>query len=676
MTATPPAAAAAEYPVARVLPLLGLPQLDRPFDYYVPKSQAEAAQVGVRVRIRFHGQLVNGIILERRQAPAHDGPLSFLKDVISPEVVYPKQLRQLVESLAQYYGATRSDIIRAAIPSRHARAERARSANSEVSWEDLGTLATVEPDLDGWQRYAFGASFISSVLSGAPARAAWQPLPGEDTERLIVALAVTVARAGAGVLIVVPDGRTLDRFDAAFRELISPRQVTILGSNLGPESRYRRYLDILHGQGRIVLGTRSAAYAPVHNLGLAVLVGDGDDNLVDPRAPYIHAREVLVTRSALEASALMFVSPARTAEVQQLVESKWAHNLIGHEQHLAAQLPEIIAARDTVNDPESGDRGRLPAVAFKKAKESLRQGLPVLVQVPRRGYILTLSCRRCGTAARCRWCNGPLGIPASAAPDQPAPPTCRWCGRIDVHHRCHHCGSDAIRPRSLGSSRTAEEFGRIFSPHPVVDSSGERIIDEIAEGPRVVVATPSAAPRAPQGYGTVLLLDAWVMLQRQDMRADEDAIAAWAAAAALARPHSEGGAVIIDADAAAPAVANLLRWDVVGAAEQILRDRGAAGLPPVEHFAAVDGTDAGLRSFMSELHLPEGAEVLGPVELPWGARPPAGVEPGTPISRMLVRVPRSSARALGEALKAAQAVRAAKKEPGAVRVIVNPVRFG
>lgn len=671
-----PAAAAEKLPVARVLPLLGLPQLDRPFDYLVPHALADDAVVGCRVRVRFHGQLVNALVLERRATPTHDGKLSYLKDVISSEVVYPPQLRRLVDSLAEYYGATRSNIIRAAIPTRHARAERARKEKTPTTWEELGKLATEDPNLSAWRKYVFGESFVDSVRKGAPARAAWQPVPGEQVAAMLAALSVAVARDGGGVLIIVPDARTQSRFETAFRELISARQLTLLGAGLGPESRYRRYLDILHGQGRIVVGTRSATYAPVKNLRLAVIIDDGDDNLVDPRAPYVHAREVLVTRSAQEGCALIFASYSRTAEVQLLVSSGWAHNLVADTDVLAECMPEMIASTDTAEDPDDISRGRLPAIAFRRAKAALREELPILVQVPRKGYVPTLSCRSCGTPARCRWCNGPLGIPPSDNPDDPAPPTCRWCGRIDIHHRCHSCGSTKIRPVVVGSERTAEEFGRIFSPFPVAASSGERIVDDVPAGPRVVVATPGAEPVAPEGYGAVMLLDTWAMLGRQDLRAHEEAYAHWSRAVALARPREKGGAVIIDADAAIPTVADLLAWDSVGAANRELADRTAAALPPAFHVAAVDGTEEGLRNFMESLEVPPGAEILGPVDLPRNARPPAGVEPGTPIQRMLVRCDRRQARAVGAALKAAQVVRATRKDPTPVRVVVDPINFG
>ena len=677
----------ADRPVARVLPLLGLPQLDRPFDYSVPAAMDAAAQPGTRVRIRFSGKLVNGIILERAATAEHEGALTPLKDVVSPEVVYPPQLAALVDSLAELYAGVRSDIIRSAVPSRHARAEKARGEGPGPTWEELGRLELDDADLAAWDAYAFGGSFTSAVRSGAAARAAWHPAPGEDVAMRLAELAVVVARDGGGVLMVVPDQRAVDALEAALRELVSPRQITVLAAGLGPESRYRRYLDILHGSGRLVIGTRSAAYAPVANLRLAVILDDGDDNLVDPRAPYVHARDVLVTRSAQEGCALILASTTRTAEVELLVESGWAHGLVPTVETLAARMPGIIPSTDTEADPEDFSRGRLPAAAYRTASTALREGMAVLVQVPRKGYVPTLSCARCGTPARCRHCNGPLEIPhgpsqsngpghANAGHEDAAPPTCRWCGRIDVRHRCHECGGTRMRPVIIGSERTAEDLGRMFRPHPVISSSGERILDEVAPGARIVVATPGAEPRAPGGYGAALILDTWATMNRQDLRAQEEALATWARAVHLVRPEADGGHVVIDADAAVPVVGDLVNWDVTGAAARELADRAAAGLPPATRMAAIDGTAEGVERFLADFEAPDGAEILGPVDLPPGGRPPAGIEPGTPIRRILVRVERSRARELGRALRAARGVRATRRDPAPVRVIVDPARFG
>ena len=665
-------------PVARVLPLLGLPHLDRLFDYLIPPEADADAQPGVRVRIRFNGKLVNGILVERVAESSHDGRLSHLKDVISPEQVYPPQLAKLVESLAQYYGGTRSDIIRTAIPNRHARAERSRNSDSHPSWEELGALPTEPINLDAWKRYAFGGSFVQSILEGTAARAAWLTKPGEQTSAMLAALAVAVARNGGGVLIVVPSQRVLNCLEVALRQFISARQFTVLGASLGPESRYRRYLDILHGQGRIVIGTRSAAYAPVSNLRLTVIVDDGDENLVDPLAPYVHAREVLVTRSAQEKCAFIACSSSRTAEMELLVQSGWAHNLVATQEELSKALPTLIATADTASDPDSIEnfhRGRIPTIGYKRAKAALKEKQPVLVQVPRKGYLPTLACRNCGTPARCRWCNGPLGIPESND-GQAHPPTCRWCGRIDVHHHCHNCGSAKIRPTVIGTDRTTEELGRIFSPAIVVNSSGEHIVDEIKPGGRLVVATPGAEPKVEGGYAVTLLLDTWAMLGRQDLRADEDALAKWAHAVSLTRGSDDGGCVIIDADAAHPVVGNFLRWNLIGAAADELAQRREAKLPPAFHMVAVDGSARGLDQIQDIWELPDGVEVLGPVDLPISARRPAGVDEGTTVQRILLRTPRERARELGKRLKQAQSVRGTTREVESVRIIVDPIHFG
>ena len=86
--------------MARVLPQLGLSHLDREFDYLVSTEQSDAAQPGVRVRIRFAGRLVDALVLERTQSSSHPGELRYIERVISSEVVAPEQLRQLVDAVS------------------------------------------------------------------------------------------------------------------------------------------------------------------------------------------------------------------------------------------------------------------------------------------------------------------------------------------------------------------------------------------------------------------------------------------------------------------------------------------------------------------------------------------------------------------------------------------------
>lgn len=668
MTSTP---AATVDPVVRVLPLLGLAHLDRLFDYLVTEADSDAARPGVRVRIRFAGRLVDAIVYERRPTSDHPGKLRFIERVISADVVAPETTRLLVDALARRYAGTRSDVYRAAIPPRHAKAEE---TDTSTPWEELGQAS--EPDLSAWSAYENGESFVDAVIDGRAARAAWQVAPGEDWSEAVAALAAKVASDGGGVLVVVPDQRDVDACDTALREVVGPRQVTTMTAAQGPQARYSRFLSVLRGQGRLVVGTRSAAFAPVEGLRLIVLMHDGDESLVDPRAPYVHAREVLTTKAAQEKASILIGGHSRTAEVQLLVESGWMHELVASRSTLRTRAPLIRAAGDSdaalERDPRAR-QARLPSAAFRAATTSLEAGAPVLFQVPRTGYVQSLACGSCRTPARCRWCNGPLGLPGGG---EAAAPTCRWCGRSDAAHVCPACGSRRLRAVVLGTERTAEELGRAFPRHRVRTSWGERILTEVPHEPALIVATPGAEPAVAGGaYGAAVLLDTWALLGRQDLRAAEDALETWMAAATRV---SASGEVIVVADPALPVVQHLIRWDAPGHAALELAQRRDARFPPAVHVALVDAPRAALEDFFAHAELPAHAECLGPVDTPAGEDLPGQWDAAAlgPAQRMLVRSPLHGRSELGTALRAAVASRAARKQDAPVRVQVDPVHIG
>src|SRR5246127_3084869 len=115
-------------PIARVLPMLSVPHLDREFDYLVSAEQSDDAQPGVRVRVRFHGRLVDGFLLERRNDTDHPGKLGWLDRVVSAEPVLTPEIRRWVDAVAARYAGTRPDVLRLAVPARHARVEREATA--------------------------------------------------------------------------------------------------------------------------------------------------------------------------------------------------------------------------------------------------------------------------------------------------------------------------------------------------------------------------------------------------------------------------------------------------------------------------------------------------------------------------------------------------------------------
>lgn len=641
---------AASRPVARVAVDVSLPHLDRPFDYLVPASLDESGVPGCRVRVRFAGQLLDGFLLERSDATDHQGSLSPLSRVVSAEPVLTREIAGLARSVADRYAGTLPDVLRLAVPPRHASAEAEPSGESRP--------LPPEPDPGPWAAYPAGAAFVAALARGCAPRAVWTALPGEDWVDGLARAAQAALAAGRGVLVVLPDGRDVARVDAAFAAAFGSGRHAVLTAELGPAERYRRWLAVCRGAVRAVVGTRAAMFAPVAHLGLVAMWDDGDDLHAEPRAPYPHVREVLGLRAQGTGAAALFGGFARTCETTRLVAIGWAESLAAERRVARAAAPRVRPAvedAELARDPAAG-RARLPSRAHRTAREALRAG-PVLVQVPRRGYVPAVGCAHCRRLARCGQCSGPLAL--TSARDVPY---CRWCGALAGAWQCRDCAGGRVRALAVGARRTAEELGRMFPSVTVRTSGRGRVLARVGPEPALVVATPGAEPLAEGGYAAALLLDGSALLARPGLRASEEALRRWLNAGALVRGAGDGGRVVVLADSELRPAQALLRWDPVSYAEDELAERVQLGFPPAVAMAALTGSREALDELLSLADLPATAEVLGPVELPDSAG-----------GRVLVRVPKAESAQLAVALRGAQGLRSARRSEGSVRIRMDPL---
>src|SRR5438270_888004 len=131
------------------------------------------------------------------------------------------------------------------------------------------------PDPSGFARYPTGPGFLAAVAEGRPVRAVWTALPGEDWAARLAELCQAALSGGRGALVVVPDGRDLDRLEGAAAGRLPKGSFVVLRADAAPDSRYRRFLDAVRGSAQVVLGTRAAAYAPVAGPGPAPIWDGG-----------------------------------------------------------------------------------------------------------------------------------------------------------------------------------------------------------------------------------------------------------------------------------------------------------------------------------------------------------------------------------------------------------------
>lgn len=582
--------------VARVLLDSPLPQLDRLFDYAVPTELGEISPgVRVKVPLRTAGRVIDGYVVEVGIEDDADRPLSEIDTIVSPVQVLPARLHRLARAVADRAAGSASDILRLVIPKRQVRVEKAWTADSspfEQSAEVVAAAEAVVSLYDG----------LGDALSSG-GRAAVEAIPGLDDGRpawavLLAGAAVRTLATGKSSILVVPDHRDLDRVLAALADLVPTEQVVRYDSRQTNPDRYRAFLRSLEDTPCIVVGNRSAVYAPVR-AGLVVIWDDGDPLLGEPLAPYVHARDAALLRQGEEGSALLIAGHTRTTDVERLVALGFLRDIRATRR----VLPRVILS--TPQEMEQPTAQRMPSSAFLAAREATAEG-PVLVQVSRPGFAPSLVCAECRAPARCAHCGGPLG-----ARHRGAVPVCGWCGRSARAWTCPTCSSAKLRLASSGSERTADELGRAFPGVRVIVADGAHPVERVDAKPALVVATRGAEPAAEGGYRAVVLLDGPRMLQSPDLRIGESCLRWWSNAAALAAHGAPIHLVGVNGQAARA----LATWNQSGYARSELESRAPLHMPPTTRVALVEGSAAAVSRALialGELALPPDA-VLGPV---------------------------------------------------------------
>lgn len=636
--------------IARVLIDSPLPQLDHLFDYRIPEELAATALPGVRVVVpwRSSGRGAKGFIVEVADRGDYTGALSDLGEVVSPAQVLTPEVWALARRAADRAAGNASGILRLAVPARQVRVEKAwlaerAAAASEAEAEGDPWVATAgeartgadpadpwapggeepaEADVSAAETARAPATRITGYPDAVPdliaahGRLALDALPGvmdAADRRPIGRWALTLAQlaaerlaAGESSIIVLPDYRDLEQVELAARDLVSATAVIRLDAKQSNPDRYRAFLAALEPTPRIIIGNRSAVYAPAHNLGLIIVWNDGDALHAEPLAPYVHARDAALLRQDLSGCALVLAAHARSVEAQRLVELGFLHALSPEPR----QRPKIIvtAHQDLGDGPAAA--ARIPSPAWRAIAEAVRSG-PVLVQVARPGYAPMLSCKRCSEAARCTACHGPLGIPARGAT-----PACTLCGHLAGDWVCTHCEGTEFRLVTRGSGRTAEELGRAFPATAVIVADGEKTVLTVPDKPALIVATRGAEPLARGGYHAVLLLDGDRMLGAESLTIAEDCLRWWSQAAALAAP---GAPVLLVGVTGALAHA-FATWNQAEFAGAELADRRALRFPPAVRLATITGEESAVSEVLAGLDTLPASDRLGPVRVDGDAR--------------------------------------------------------
>jgi primosomal protein N' (replication factor Y) len=595
----------------------GVFHLDTPFDYWVPEEFADLVQIGIRVEVEFGSSLQEAIVIERLESSANAGDLKQILKVLSPNPVATPQTLELFRLVARRWAGSPYDIIRSAIPPRIASVDREQFTH-ESEIELLSQAPTMQ----------------SKALSQRKTRTFWALPPGTARQKLIAELAVTRSKFGQ-VLLILPDERELSNIEQELMLYFSEESIVRLDGSVTRSQRYRNFLKVTKGQVKIVLGLRGAVFAPLNADATLIVAGESSESLHEPRAPGWNARDVALMRASEGDISLILVGYSPSLEVARLIDSRWLGHVSSKTRIPVVAIPQAMGEL-------------IPSGAFPIIRKALKKG-SVLFLVPRKGYGNSVLCNTCRNIALCT-CGGRLELTGASAD-----PRCVLCRRVYAGWKCRWCQSGEIYLASRGIDRFVEEIGRSFPNIPIVNSSGEHIVDSVPSSPSLIVSTPGSQPKNLDGYAAVALLEGLRFFGHSELRSTESSREIFFQSAAMASASSP---VFVALTPTHPIVAALTRWDSSPLVRKELREREEMNFPPYSRFIRIDLETkeaakfyAGLVQAQTEGRIGEEVQISGPHEK------------SKEMSRLILSAPVAKAASLVEFTHELQRRRSISRKP-------------
>ncbi len=585
---------------ASVYPLVTARALAREFTYEVPDD----VRPGAVVEVRFGNAKRRGVVTDVDVAPPDGIDTAPVERVVEK---LPRPLVELALWIAEYYGSTPGRALSLVAPvQRKPRGERRPPAErdalageaepAELSSSQRDALARIVGALDAHQN-------ANLLLHGATGSG--------KTEVYLQACAAALER-GRGAIVLVPEialtPQTLGRFRARFGE-----RIAVLHSGLTEAERRDERVRITNGEAPIVVGARSAVFAPVRNLGLICVDEEHDASYKQESDPRYDARTVAAKRAALEGAVAVFGSATPRPESWGKLERL---ELGGR---LAGPLPpvRVVDLRREAGYPLSAPLlAELGAIAEGGGK--------AILLLNRRGVAPALHCRACGTTLRCDNCDVALVLHKDRRL------RCHHCGAAEPEpDTCPACGSPELARLGAGTQRLERELEtklpeleRIRLDADAVERPGAlaAALTRFAAADRVVLVGTQMVAKGHHfpGVSLAAVVDADTGLGLPDFRAEERTFQLLTQLAGRSGRDAPGRVLVQTFQPDSRAIVFAARHDVSRFLAGELERRRELGYPPFRHLVRVVATgpepDSPMQA-LAELKAGLPGDLLGPAPL-------------------------------------------------------------
>ena len=576
--------------------------------------------IGLRVIVPFGRRKMIGMVVEQPTEPAFDPKLiKNVEAVLCDVEPMPEHWLRFAQFAADYYQRPLGEVVLPALPlalRSVSSYQGKRSGEGPVARLDLkrapaikATQASEVPVLNEAQEAAVQAivaaeDFKAFLLYG---------VTGSGKTEVYLHAAAQALERGKRVLMLVPEINLTPQFEQSLRARLEPVAglggVAVLHSGLSDGERLRAWLRVQRGEAKIVLGTRLAIFAPMHDVGLIVVDEEHDPSYKQQDGLRYSARDLAIWRAHDLGIAVVLGSATPSLE-------SWVHAERKHYQRLdlpararAVPLPSIRLV-DTRR--LKMDHGMSPQL-LSAMHARLDNKEQVLVFLNRRGYAPALHCTSCGWVSQCPRCTTFIVLHRSTPGRHQL--QCHHCGyQQRVPSACPDCGDQDLQPMGRGTQRIQEHLAQLFPLARIAridaDStrkkgSAQALFASVHAGEvDILVGTQMVAKGHDfANLGLVGVLNADAMLFSQDFRAPERLFAQLMQVSGRAGRHAGQGEVIVQTGYPEQAVYQaLLRHDYSGFARHSIQERASASLPPFSHQALLSAEARDLNVALEFLH--------------------------------------------------------------------------
>ena len=314
--------------------------------------------------------------------------------------------------------------------------------------------AAEEIRLNDEQQRAYEA-VLAQTRSGCPGVTLLQGVTGSGKTLVYIRLAQTLLAEGRSVMILVPEialtPQMMARFSAYFGD-----EVALLHSGLRLTERYDQWKRIRRGEAHIVLGTRSAVFAPLENLGLIILDEEQESSYESENPPCYHARDIAKYRCFRENARLLLGSATPTVETAYLARRGDYQLALLRRRYNAHRMPRVILA-DMRQELRDGNNGCISRELMQELEKNLEAGEQSILFLNRRGSSRQLLCPQCGYVPQCPRCSTAMTYHSANGRLM-----CHYCGHSEpAADTCPECGG-WMKHVGAGTQKVEEDLRELF----------------------------------------------------------------------------------------------------------------------------------------------------------------------------------------------------------------------